>query len=94
VLDDAGPAHGAGFPRCAAGGTGSWSGPGSDPAGRRGVSGVTAEDESSVTGEAMPVTRGVAGEVFARDLELQGVDRAFGHPGGARDTTLGLVARW
>ncbi len=56
------------------------------------VSGVTAVDESSVTGEAMPVTRGVGDEVFAGTLSYNGVIEIVATRVG-QDTTLGLVTR-
>jgi Cd2+/Zn2+-exporting ATPase len=51
------------------------------------VSGVTAVDESSVTGEAMPVTRGVGDEVFAGTLSYNGVIELLA-------TRVGRIPRW
>jgi Cd2+/Zn2+-exporting ATPase len=56
------------------------------------VSGVTAVDESSVTGEAMPVNRGEGDEVLAGTLSYNGVIEIVATRVG-RDTTLGTVIR-
>ncbi len=56
------------------------------------VCGVTAVDESSVTGEAMPATRGVGDEVLAGTLSYNGVIEMVATRVGS-DTTLGMVVR-
>ncbi|NDY57914.1 cation-translocating P-type ATPase [Desulfovibrio sulfodismutans] len=56
------------------------------------VAGITAVDESSVTGEAMPVNRGVGDEVLAGTLSYNGVIEIVAARVG-QDTTLGTVIR-
>jgi len=56
------------------------------------VSGITAMDESSVTGEAMPVNRGVGDEVLAGTLSYNGVIEIVATRVG-QDTTLGTVIK-
>ncbi|QLA17151.1 heavy metal translocating P-type ATPase [Desulfolutivibrio sulfoxidireducens] len=56
------------------------------------VFGVTAVDESSVTGEAMPVTRGLGDEVLAGTLSYNGLIEIVATRVG-ESTTLGAVIR-
>jgi len=62
------------------------------PVDGRVVAGITAVDESSVTGEAMPVNRGVGDEVLAGTLSYNGVIEIEATRVG-QDTTLGTVIR-